>query len=75
MALQQPPPVVSTWVKVTTAAQLLHQLGLWVAENPRQQAPQPQMTFPSNLANRRNVGQRHGPAFSGPTPLNDIFRH
>ena len=33
------------------------------------------MTFPSNLANRRNVGQRHGPAFSGPTPLNDIFRH
>ena len=37
------------------------------ASSPRQQEPQPQTTFPSNLANRRNVG--------GPTPLNDIFRH
>jgi len=46
------------------------------ASRPRHQAtPQPQTTFPSNLANRRDVGQRHGSAFSGPTPLNDIFRH
>ena len=39
------------------------------------EAPQPQTTFPSNLANRRNVGQRHGPAFSGQPPLNDIFKN
>jgi hypothetical protein len=49
---------------VGTAAQLLNELGLWVAQNPRQQAPQPQMTFPSNLANRRNVGQRHESSYS-----------
>ena len=59
---------------VATAAQLLHQLGLWAAQNP-QQAPQRQMTFPSDLANRRSVGQRHGPSYSGPTPLDSIFRH
>lgn len=29
--------------------------------------------FPSNLAGARNVGARSGPAWSGPTPLNDIF--
>ena len=45
---------------VSTAAQILAELGLWVQQNPRQQAPQPQTTFPTNLANRRNVGQRHG---------------
>ena len=61
---------------VTTAAQLLHQMGLWAAQG-QQQAPQrqPQPAFPSNLANRRNVGQRSGPGYAGPTPLNDIFRH
>jgi hypothetical protein len=30
--------------------------------------------FPSNLAGARNVGRRMGPAWSGPTPLNDIFK-
>jgi len=58
---------------IGTAAQILHQLGAW--QPPQQQAPQQQMTFPSNLASRRNVGQRHGPSYAGPTPLNDIFRH
>ena len=28
---------------------------------------------PSNLAGARNVGARHGPAWSGPASLNDIF--
>lgn len=28
---------------------------------------------PSNLAGARNVGSRHGPAWSGPASLNDIF--
>jgi len=58
---------------VVTAAQLLHQLGLWRAE--AQQAPRQQVNLPSNLANRRNMGQRNGPAYGGPTPLNDIFKH
>jgi hypothetical protein len=30
--------------------------------------------MPSNLANARNVGVRSGPAWGGPTPLNDIFK-
>ena len=38
MALQQPPPVVTTWVKVTTAAQIPNELGLWAARNPQQAA-------------------------------------
>ena len=29
--------------------------------------------YPSNLAGARNVGTRSGPAWSGPTPLDDIF--
>ena len=59
---------------VSTAAQFLAEMGLW-QQQPSHQPQQAARTFPSNLANRRNVGQRHGPAFSGPTPLNDIFRH
>ncbi len=30
--------------------------------------------MPSNLATVRNVGTRSGPAWGGPTPLNDIFK-
>jgi len=62
---------------VTTAAQLLHQLGVWNGQGQQQpQQQQPARTaFPSNLANRRNMGQRNGPAYGGPTPLNDIFKH
>lgn len=40
---------------------------------PAQQR-QPGVT-PSNLAGARNVGARSGPAWSGPTPLTDIFKH
>jgi hypothetical protein len=40
-------------------------------EQPAQQQRQPVM--PSNLAGARNVGSRSGPAWSGPTALNDIF--
>ena len=29
--------------------------------------------MPSNFANARNVGARSGPAWTGPTPLDDIF--
>ena len=66
MALQQPPPVVTTWVKVTTAAQIPNELGLWAARNP-QQAPQRQMTFPSDLASRRSVGTgRYGSSSAHP---------
>lgn len=36
-------------------------------------APQPAPVMPSNLAGARNVGTRAGPAWSGPTPLTDIF--
>lgn len=30
--------------------------------------------MPSNLAGARNVGTRAGPAWAGPTPINDIFK-
>jgi len=61
---------------VSTAAQILAELGLWQQEAQQQpQQQQPRQTFPSNLANRRNMGQRNGPAYGGPTPLNDIFKH
>ena len=66
--------VASSADPVLTAAQLLHQLACGNAQGP-QQAPQQQMAFPSNLANRRNVGQRAGPGYAGPRPLEDIFRH
>ena len=38
----------------------------------QQSAPQPQ-AMPSNFATARNVGNRSGPAWAGPTPLADIF--
>ena len=59
---------------VTTAARLLFQLGVGNAQ-VRQQAPQQQMTFPSDFASRRSVGARTGPSYSGPTPLDSIFRN
>lgn len=34
----------------------------------------PAAVMPSNLAGARNVGSRSGPAWSGPQPLNDIFK-
>lgn len=39
------------------------------------QATQPAaQVMPSNLAGARNVGNRSGPAWAGPTPLTDIFK-
>lgn len=38
-----------------------------------QQAQQAARVMPSNLAGERNVGNRSGPAWSGPQSLNDIF--
>jgi hypothetical protein len=42
-----------------------------------QQPPAPQAqapVMPSNFANVRNVGSRAGPAWSGPQPIQDIFK-
>jgi len=50
-------------------------IGVWQPQARQQPIHQSQMTFPSNLANRRSVGQRNGPSYAGPTPLADIFRH
>ena len=75
VAAQYRQAVLSSPDQVSTAAQILNELGLWQASSPRQQAPRQQMTLPSNLANRRNVGQRTGPGYAGPTPLDSIFRH
>ena len=42
---------------------------------PAPQAKQkPAPVMPSNLAGARNVGTRAGPAWSGPTPIADIFK-
>lgn len=38
-----------------------------------QAGTQPAPVMPSNFATARNVGNRSGPAWSGPTPLQDIF--
>jgi hypothetical protein len=43
------------------------------ASTGQQQAAQPAPAMPSNFATARNVGSRSGPAWSGPTPLQDIF--
>lgn len=37
------------------------------------QAAMPPAMMPSNLADARNAGVRHGPAWAGPPPLKDIF--
>ena len=45
--------------------------------NPEGQQPAAQQraaVMPSNLAGARNVGVRSGPAWAGPTPMNDIFK-
>jgi hypothetical protein len=41
-------------------------------QNGQQQQARP-ATFPSNLANARNVGARTGPAWGGPQPVESIF--
>lgn len=61
---------------IRVAAEFFSQAAMW-SPSPQQQqqqqrAPMPQV-FPSNLAGARNVGSRSGPAWSGPTPIKDIF--
>jgi len=43
------------------------------APPPNGQAAMPHAVMPSNLADARNAGVRHGPAWAGPPPLKDIF--
>lgn len=42
-------------------------------DSGQQQVAQAPAAMPSNFATARNVGNRSGPAWSGPTPLADIF--
>lgn len=56
---------------ISAAAVMLNNVGFWSPEQPQYRAPAPVM--PSNFVAARSVAARRGPAFSGPTPLNDIF--
>jgi hypothetical protein len=56
---------------IHTAAELLTQLGVWSPGQPQNQ--QRPVVMPSNLAGGRSVSPRRGPAWSGATPLQDIF--
>lgn len=42
-------------------------------QGQQEQPARPAPVLPSNLAGARNVGSRSGPAWSGPSPLQDIF--
>jgi hypothetical protein len=44
------------------------------AQQQAEPTQQRQQVMPSNFAAARNVGARSGPAWAGPTPLNDIFK-
>lgn len=57
--------------KAKVEAEILAKHGLTPETNGQQAARAPVM--PSNLATARNVGNRSGPAWSGPKPLSDIF--
>jgi hypothetical protein len=62
---------------VSTAAQMLYQLEMWAPEEaPRTASGEAnwRSRMPSNFASARSVNGRSGPAFSGPTPLTDIFK-
>jgi hypothetical protein len=55
-------------------AEILAKHGLTQPADTQVQAkPAAAAVMPSNLATARNVGARSGPAWSGPTSLNDIF--
>jgi len=45
----------------------------WEAEARQAVQPAPAMSFPSSTVTERSVGGRTGPAWAGPTPLNDIL--
>jgi hypothetical protein len=52
-------------------ARVLEKYGIKPDAKPR---PVQSTTMPTPLEAARNVGSRTGPAWSGPTPLNDIFK-
>jgi len=52
-------------------AEILAKHGITPGEQQPEQQRAPVM--PSNLTGARNVGARSGPAWAGPTPINDIF--
>jgi hypothetical protein len=56
---------------IGVAMQWAQQAGV-LDQRPAQSRPA--QVFPSNLAGARNVGRRSGPAWTGPTPLADIFK-
>ncbi|MFO1126469.1 MAG: hypothetical protein U1E25_15085 [Methylocystis sp.] len=53
----------------SAAAAALSEWGLWSAPAAQPQRP----VMPSNFSAARSVAGRHGPAWSGPKPLQDIF--
>jgi len=55
-------------------AEILAKHGIQPGAQPAAQTSAPAPVMPSNLAAARNVGARSGPAWSGPTPLADIFK-
>lgn len=52
-------------------AEILAKHGITPGEQPA--APAARAVMPSNLAGARNVGARSGPAWSGPSTIDDIF--
>lgn len=54
-------------------AEILAKHGIQPPANGQQQQPTPAPVMPSNLATARNVGNRSGPAWAGPQPLESIF--
>ncbi len=54
-------------------AEILAEIQKEQPEQPAQQQQRPAAVMPTNLAGARNVGSRTGPAWAGPTALNDIF--
>jgi hypothetical protein len=63
-----------TAYKAKIEAEILARHGIAPGTPQNGLTPQQTAVMPSNLAGARNVGTRAGPAWSGPTPLADIFK-
>lgn len=71
---QNSPAVREAALREQIRAELLaEQQGTQPEAIPAAPAPVTPSVMPSNLAGARNVGNRSGPAWSGPKPLSDIF--